>query len=442
MIDAVQKLIKPGTAVNLIAQIEQLVREGRIPPDSILPPVRDLSRQIGVSPGTAASAYQGLRRKGVVVTEGRRGTRVLAPAAQREYADPPAPEGTLDLQVANPDPRLLPDLHRIFARIGASSDGYGGSHLNEQLVRQMRERFEADGVDASNVLVMNGATAAIYRSLRACLGPGDKVGVEDPGFNEHHAMVRAQSMIPVPVEIDDQGMLPGPLSAALRGGAKAVILTPRCQSPTGAALSRIRAHQLRGVLAEYPEVVVLLDDYASLLADGRYQHCVARDRPRWLVARSFNKPVAPDLRVGVVAASPEIADRLRREQWLADGWVSAYLQRVAAAVLASRSAEGLLDRARGAYAHRRSELVQALAERGIQARGATGLNVWVPVPDETAVVGGLLQRGWCVRAGARYRLRSPPAVRITIAQLLPSQTAALADDFRAVLGGGPGGRSP
>ncbi len=442
MIESIQKLIKPGPSVKLVAQFEQLVREGRIAPEAQLPPVRDLARAIGVSPGTAAAAYQALRRQGVVTTDRRRGTRVLPPSLQREYADQPAPPGTVDLQVANPDPRLLPNLKRIFAGIRAASDSYTGNHLDPNLAERMGASFEADGVNASRLVVICGATAAIYRSLRACLGPGDKVAVEDPGFNEHHASARSNSMIPVPVPIDDEGMLPEPLADAVRGGAKAVILTARCQSPTGAALSRARADELRNVLAGRPDVLVLIDDYVSLLADVRYHDCIGKDRSRWLVVRSFNKPVAPDLRVAVAAAGAEVADRLRREQWLADGWVSGYLQRTAAAALANRSVQASLARARQAYALRRTELLKALSERGIEARAATGLNVWVPVLDEAVVVRGLLELGWCVRAGARYRLRSPSAIRITITQLLPEQTVPLAEDLRSVLANGRGDRSP
>src|SRR5207302_8279478 len=161
-----------------------------------------------------------------------------------------------------------------------------------------------------------------------------------------------------------------------------------------------------------------------------------------LVVRSFNKPVAPDLRIAVAAADAETADRLRREQWLADGWISGYLQRAAAAALVSRPVQSVLARARKTYSGRRSALLQAFARRGIEARGVSGLNVWVPVPDEAAAVSGLIQRGWCVRAGARYRLRSAPAIRITIAQLLPAQTERLAEDVRALLGPGAGGRGP
>jgi hypothetical protein len=54
------------------------------------------------------------------------------------------------------------------------------------------------------------------------------------------------------------------------------------------------------------------------------------------------------------------------------------------------------------------------------------LNVWIPVPEETAAVAALAQEGWAVRAGERYRLRSGPAVRITVAALAPRDAARLA----------------
>src|SRR5438105_3531765 len=358
MIDLVQHLTKAGSSVKLAAQIEALVRQGRIPPEALLPPVRAVARALKVSPGTAAAAYKALRAQGVVTTDRRRGTRVLPRPSHREFTDTPAPPGALDLQIADPDPAFLPDLKQIFATIRPRSDRYGGSHLDPDLAARMRAGFEADGIDGSNLVVLSGAIAAVYRALRACCGPGDKVAVEDPGFNEHHASVRAQAMIPVPVAIDDEGMLPQSLAAALRSGARAVVLCPRFQSPTGSALTRTRAIALRAVLAEHPGVAVLVDDYGSLLADTPYHDCSGKGRARFLVVRSFNKTIAPDLRVAVAAADAETSDRLHREQWLSDGWVSGYLQRAAAAALASRSVQSTLARARKTYSARREALVK------------------------------------------------------------------------------------
>jgi DNA-binding transcriptional MocR family regulator len=439
MIELIQQVTRPGSAVKLAQAIEGLVREGRIAPEELLPPVRDVARALGVSPGTAAAAYKALRVQGVVATDRRRGTRVLPRPA--EYLDTPSPAGTVDLQIANPDPSLLPDLRRAFSSLRPGGECYNGDHLDAGLAAQMRASFEGDGIDASNLVVTSGAIGAIYRTLRATVIAGEKVAVEDPGFNDHHASVRSLSMLPVPVAVDDEGMRPEELSAALRAGARAVILTPRFQSPTGAALTRGRAAALREVLARHPDVAVLLDDYASMICETRYQDCLGKGRSRWMVVRSFNKVIAPDLRVAVAAADGETADRLRREQWLTDGWVSGFLQRAAAVALGSRSTQALLARARKAYSSRREALLQALAERGVHAHGVTGLNVWIPVAGEADAVRGLLERGWCVRAGARFRLRSGPAIRITTAKLSPEQAERLADDLRQVLQG-PRSRGP
>src|SRR5437764_8228770 len=135
MIDLVQHLTKAGSSVKLAAQIEALVRQGRIPPEALLPPVRAVARALKVSPGTAAAAYKALRAQGVVTTDRRRGTRVLPRPSHREFTDTPAPPGTLDLQVAELDPVLLPDLKSIFARIPPRSDRYGSTLLDPDLAR-------------------------------------------------------------------------------------------------------------------------------------------------------------------------------------------------------------------------------------------------------------------------------------------------------------------
>ncbi|NUS14075.1 MAG: GntR family transcriptional regulator, partial [Streptomyces sp.] len=77
------------------------------------------------------------------------------------------------------------------------------------------------------------------------------------------------------------------------------------------------------------------------------------------------------------------------------------------------------------------------AQRGIAAHGRSGLNVWVPVRDESAVVNGLRSRGWWVAAGARFRVASGPGVRITTADLEVADAPRLASDFAAALTDSP-----
>ena len=87
-----------------------------------------------------------------------------------------------------------------------------------------------------------------------------------------------------------------------------------------------------------------------------------------------------------------------------------------------------LRRAERSYARRRGALLDALAARGIAAHGRSGLNVWIPVPEEASAVQALLERGWAVGAGSRFRLESAPAIRATIATLQPREAQRFADD--------------
>ena len=84
----------------------------------------------------------------------------------------------------------------------------------------------------------------------------------------------------------------------------------------------------------------------------------------------------------------------------------------------------------------REALLYALAEHGIAATGRSGFNVWVPVPDEASVANRLLHAGWAVAQGARYRIASPTAIRITCAALpeteAPRLAAAVAQAFQPV----------
>jgi hypothetical protein len=65
----------------------------------------------------------------------------------------------------------------------------------------------------------------------------------------------------------------------------------------------------------------------------------------------------------------------------------------------------------------------------------SGLNVWIPLREEAAVVNALLQRGWAVNAGERYRIRSGPAIRVTVAALAAADAGAFAEDLSAIVFG-------
>jgi DNA-binding transcriptional MocR family regulator len=151
------------------------------------------------------------------------------------------------------------------------------------------------------------------------------------------------------------------------------------------------------------------------------------ESPRWVVIRSLSKVLGPDLRVALVAGDDLTISRVEGRQLLGPGWVSHVLQQLAAELWSAPATRKLLARASRIYAERRHALVEALAERGIDARGDTGLGVWIPVAEEAAVAQQLLDRGWAVSAGERFRFETPPGLRVTTAALEPADARELAE---------------
>src|SRR5262249_43080287 len=151
-----------------------------------------------------------------------------------------------------------------------------------------RAELEQDGLEVSALTLTNGALDAIERVLAAYLRPGDAVAVEDPVYPSVLHVVAALGLRPLPVAIDDAGLVPAALEQALGRGAQAVVLTPRAQNPSGAALDAGRAAELAAVLQPHRQVLVVEDDHAGAVA-GTPFHTVSAGRARWAVARSVAK---------------------------------------------------------------------------------------------------------------------------------------------------------
>ncbi|MFJ4675093.1 aminotransferase class I/II-fold pyridoxal phosphate-dependent enzyme [Kitasatospora sp. NPDC088783] len=417
-------------ASEIAADVERAVAAGELTPGAALPPLRDLAVELGVNPNTVAAAYRLLRERGVIETAGRRGSRVRPRpvTAPRDQARLPVPPGARDLSAGNPDPALLPPLGPALAAAAAGPAVLYGQPVAEPgLLAGFRAEFRADGVPDGELAVCSGALDTISRVLAAHLRPGDTVAVEDPGWGSLLDLLPALGLRPVPVPVDDEGPLPGPAAAALDHGARALIVTSRAQNPTGAALTPARAAALRAVLAARPATVLIEDDHGHGMVDQPFQSLAAGTVAHWTLVRSAAKALAPDLRVAVCTGDADTIARVLGRQRLDAGWVSHLLQRAVLELRRDPPAPAPVYRAR------RDALLAALAAHGIRAHGASGLNVWVPVPDETAATAALLHRGWVTAPGSRFRLASPPGLRITVSTLTPAESTAFAADLAAAL---------
>jgi DNA-binding transcriptional MocR family regulator len=424
----VQSSIAGTGAESIAASIEAAVSAGSLAPGDALPPVRELAAQLGVNANTAAAAYRLLRDRGAVETAGRRGTRVRhRPATTpRSLLGLDVPAGVRDLSTGNPHPALLPIAGASLA-VPASGRPvlYGEPAIAPALHESAHRALSADGVPADHLAVTSGALDGIERALTAHLRPGDRVAVEDPGWANLLDLLAALGLSAEPVGVDDDGPLLADITRALDRGVRALVLTNRAQNPTGAALSADRAGALVALLAGN-DVLVVEDDHCAGIS-GATLHTLAGSTSHWAFVRSASKAYGPDLRVAVLAGDHRTVERVHGRLRLGPGWVSHLLQGLAVRLWSDDAATRLVDQAEQHYAGIRTGLRAALAKRGITAYGRSGLNVWIPVPDETVAITRLLGSGWAAAPGSRFRIRTPAGIRITVADLADDEIEPLAD---------------
>lgn len=411
-------MVAGRTSRELVESIEAAVRSGEFPPGAVMPSVRSLAARVGVSHTTVATALGELRRRGVIITESRRRARVaLTPPLAMSMSPSAPPPGVKDVRHGGPDPELLPDVRP--ALIAAANElssprVYGLPHIDPELASFASEWFSGEGVEGQHVAVCGGALDAVQRALETALRPGDAVAVEDPGYADLYDLVRALDLRLVPVPVTAEGPDPDALAAALRGGARAVVVNPVGQNPLGASISEERRSELNAVVRERPGTLVVEDQHLSFIAQPARSITAGLDR--WLVVRTLSKAYGPDLRIAVAAGDATTIARVRGRLAVGPGWVSHVLQRTALHLLTDDGISADLETARALYDERRRALLERLADHGIAATGCSGLNVWVPVSDESSSALAL-QDGWAVAPGTPFRLKSAPAIRLTSSTL-------------------------
>lgn len=430
--DEIVATIDDRSARGIAAGISRLITSGQLMAGDRLPTVRDLARRLGTSPTTVSEAWQTLARVGAIESRGRLGTYVLdgerpvAPSRYRRVTEGPG-HFRLDLSTGTPDPELLPDLGPLLARVGR--DVRTTSYLDDPVLPALDEALRATWPFPPEALtVVDGAMDALDRAAALVVRFGDRVLVENPSFPPLLDLLEQLGAEPIGLELDDEGIVPGALAAALGTRPSALFLQPRAHNPAGASLSADRTEQLAAIVASAPRLMVVEDDHSGDIAQARDVSLGHHLPERTVHIRSYSKSHGPDLRLAAVGGAGDVVTAMADRRLLGPGWSSRLLQALLVELLTDTASVEAVAEARAEYASRRAALAAALAERGVATTGRDGINLWVEVRDERAALVTLAAQGIGVAPGTPF-LVEPLArdhVRVTVG-LVRSGVAELAD---------------
>ena len=435
MLPLITGAVEDRSARGIAAAVSRLVTAGRLQPGARLPTVRDVARELGVSPTTVSEAWQSLARAGAIQTRGRSGTFVAAPVLPRQSwrysqlggpaaavsrdSSSPAAENRMrlrDFSTGIPDHDLLPDLTEALKRIGDGrvTSSYLDAPVLPRLEAVLLERWP---FPPEQLTVVDGALDALDRIVGAVVRFGDHVVVENPTFAPVLDLLQTVGATVVGVPVDDAGMAPDELRAVLAEHRPvALFLQPRAHNPTGVSMPAARAAELAGIVAGIPDLLVVEDDHAGDVASAPPVSVGQFLPERTVHVASFSKSHGPDLRLAAVGGPAHVISAVADRRLLGPGWSSRLLQGVLLDLLTDPAAIAQVAAARDAYASRRATLLARLRDRGVTATAADGINLWLTVDDQQIAMVTLAAHGVAVAPGAPFCVTPLGAdhVRVTV----------------------------
>jgi GntR family transcriptional regulator/MocR family aminotransferase len=412
---------------QLERQLRDAIRSGRLGVGERLPSSRALAKEVGLSRGLVQDCYGQLQAEGYLSADVGSATRVAARAAAAGAQDAVSSSATAawrDVTApwvgAQPSAGLsvdfasgVPDLAsfpredwawavREACRAAPNAafnygDPRGSEELRVVLAAYLR-RVRAAAASPDRIVVCTGFAQGLNLVLRALARSGvPRVAFEDPGYSVTVSGAAARSEInAVPVPVDESGV---DVTALAATGARAVVLTPAHQWPTGVVLSA----QRRLALTEWAAAcdgTIIEDDYD---AEFRYDRDpvgalqgLAADRVAAI--GTVSKSLAPSLRLGWVVCPPRLADAITEEKARHDRGSPVLDQLALATLMESGRFDRHLRRMRASYGRRRAALVDALAAHapGVTLTGlAAGFHAVAHLPGrlgEQAVVEAARER--------------------------------------------------
>jgi len=444
----------------LFARIAELIsseiRRGRLKPGDRLPGSRSLAAELGVGRNTVVAAYAELVSEGWLETRVAGGSFVSAALPEtktRRFAarsalqvvsgagfdferrllerDLQTPRDCISLYGGVPDLRSFPSaaLARAYRRAlrGAGHPNleyttpFGHPRLRAAL-SQLVSASRALAVNADQILVTHGSQMALDLVARTLIRPGDRVAVEEIGYQPAWAALRQAGARLVYIPVDRSGIEVDRLEQALaEGPLRAVCLTPHHQYPTTASLPIARRLRLLELAAAH-RFAIIEDDYDhEFHYEGRPLSSLAgADRAGVVIyIGTLAKVLAPGLRLGFVAASREFVETLGAVRFDIDRHGDSVTEQAVAELLEDGELGRHARRMRRVY-HARRDAFAALLERHLG--GALrfevplgGMALWAEANadiDTARWLTSARERGVLFATGSSYAAKSLSARRL------------------------------
>lgn len=278
----------------------------------------------------------------------------------------------------------------------------GIPELLEATAHFLSAKYDQHYDPASEIIVTNGATEAIYTALTSILNPGDKVIIPTPIFPLYIAITILNQATPIFVNTSKTGfkLTPADLEAALKKNGTAVkaVVLNYPSNPTGVTYTQEELDGLAEVLRNKPIFAICDEIYSEINYKGKHASLVHSLREQTILLNGVSKSHAmTGWRIGVMCAPKEITAELGKVHQFTITTTATMTQKAAAEAFANGFDDGPIMKKE--YQKRRDYLFDKLTELGFecaQPDGAFYLFAKIPeglIQDDKKFIYDLAEKG-------------------------------------------------
>lgn len=445
------KTSSQSLTAQLSSRFTQRIRTRLLAPGARLPSVRQCALQQQVSPSTVVAAYDQLLAQGLVEARKNRGffVRELVPTrsadgdgqAQSRPVEARRPIDATALirgmfhKVSNkPQPGMgvfppewlestfMPAAVRKVASSRALQEfslQYGEPLGDSGLRRALSKKLATLSVHAApeHIITTVGATHALDIVSRTLLRPGDPVMVEEPGWAVEFARLAALGMriLPVPRRADGPDLDLMERYCELHQ-PKLYVSVSVFHNPTGYCLSPGSAHRVLQLANRHNFHIVEDDTYSHIAPEHATRMCALDGLQRTIHVSGFAKILAPNWRVGFLAAPPALVEPLLDTKLLGTLTTPALLEKALALCMEQGQLRRHAERIKTRLAVARSRSVKLALNAGCSfAAEPAGLFGWVDTGVDTdALAQRMLDEGYLLAPGALFHAERKPSTLMRI----------------------------
>lgn len=263
----------------------------------------------------------------------------------------------------------------------------GYAPLREQIAQRMN-RIQRTNLTGENIIVTCGSQQGLDLLARVFCNKGDTVIVEKPSYLGAITAFNLSQVNYIEVPSDENGMNIDALEETLQAhpDVRMIYVVPDFHNPTGITWSLERRQRFMKVVEKFEIPVIEDNPYGELRYDGEHLPSLMSLGTKGLVLTlgTYSKTFAPGLRLGWIAAAPELIAKCDLLKQNMDLSTSPFAQCIASYWVGNCDFDGHVNKVKELYRKRRDAMLQAMDElfpkEVTYTRPQGGLFCWVTLP--------------------------------------------------------------